>query len=71
MSPLTFAMSTVTRNFAQTLSYFIPGQPFLEIFMPLSYSNQDHAFRADYIIPAFNQQHDFALTVAMQISHRH
>ena len=65
MSPLTFAMSTATRNYAQTSRYLITGQPFLETFMPLSYSNQDHAFRADYIIPVFNQQHDFAMTVAM------
>ena len=33
--------------------------------MPLYYSNQDDASRADYIIPIFNQQHDFAMTVAM------
>ena len=39
MSPQTFAMSTVTRYFTQTFSYFIPGQPFLETFMPLSYSS--------------------------------
>ena len=30
MSPLTFAMSTATHNSAQTSSYFIPKQPFLE-----------------------------------------
>ena len=48
MSPLIFAMSTVTRIFTQTFSYFIPGQPFLENFTPLSYSNQDHAFMAEH-----------------------
>ena len=56
MSPLTFAMSTATRNYAQTFSYFIPGQPFLETFMPLSYRNQDHTFMGDYIIPVLKEQ---------------
>ena len=56
MLPLTFAMSTVTRNSAQTSSYLIPGQQYLETFMPLSYSNQDHTFMGDYIIPVLKQQ---------------
>ena len=56
MSPLTFAMSTATRHSAQTSSYFIPGQPFPEIFVPLSYSNQDHTFIGDYIISIHKQQ---------------
>ena len=56
MSPLTFAMSTATRKYAQTSSHYIPGQPFLETFMPLSYSNQDHTFMGDYIIPVLKQQ---------------
>ena len=56
MSPLTFAMSTATRNFAQTSSYFIPGQTFLKTFMPLFYSNQEHTFMGDYIIPVLKQQ---------------
>ena len=51
MSPLTFAMSTATRKYAQTFSYFISGQPFLETFFPFSYSNQDLTFMGDYIIP--------------------
>ena len=34
----------------------IPGQYFPETFMPLSYSNQDHTFMGDYIIPVLNQQ---------------
>ena len=51
MSPLTFEMSTATRNFAQTSTNLITGQPFLKTFMPLSYSNQDHTFTGDYIIP--------------------
>ena len=55
MLPLTFAMSTATRNFAQTSNYLIPGQPFPETFMPLSYSNQDHTFMGDYIIPVLKQ----------------
>ena len=56
MSPLTFVKSTVMRNSAQTSSYLIPGQPFLKTFMPLSYSNQDHTFMGDYIIPVLKQQ---------------
>ena len=86
MSPLTFAMSTAIRNFAQKCSYIIPGQHFLETFMLLSYNNQDHTFMSDYIIPVLNQQtrpllhlwrsyltqtFDNALTVAMHISLRH
>ena len=56
MSPLTFAMSTVMRNSTQTSSYLIPGQLFQETFMPLSYSNQEHTFLDDYIIPVLKQQ---------------
>ena len=57
MSPLTFAMSTATRSFAQTSSYFIPGQPFsVDLHMPISYRNQDHTFMGDYIIPVLKQQ---------------
>ena len=55
MSSLTFAMSTATRDYAQTSNYLIPGQHFLETFTPLS-NNQDHTFIGDYIIPAFNQK---------------
>ncbi len=55
MSPLTFVMSTATRNCTQTSSYLIPGQHFLETFMPLSYNNQDNTFMGDYIIPVLKQ----------------
>ena len=69
MLPLTFAMSTATRNnFAQTSSYLIPGQPFLETFMPLSYSNQDHTFMGDYIIPVLKQQTRLLLCLYRRIS---
>ena len=54
--------------FAQTFSYFIPGQPFLETFMPLSYSNQDHTFMGDYIIPALKQQTQLLLHLQRNIS---
>ena len=54
--PLTFAISSATRNSAQTSSYLIPGQHYLETFMSLFYSNQDHIFMDDYIIPVLNQQ---------------
>ena len=56
MSPQIFTMSTATRNYAQTSNYLIPGQPLLETFMPLSYSNQDHTFMGDYIIPVLKHQ---------------
>ena len=51
---LILAMSTATRNFAQTSSYFIPGQHFLETVMFLSHNIQDHTFTGDYIIPVLN-----------------
>ena len=79
-------MSTTTRNSAQTPSYLIPGQHYLETFMPLSNSNQDHTFMGDYIIPILKQQtrlllcllrrifpqtFSIALTVTMHILLRH
>ena len=55
MSPLTFAMSTATRNFAQTFSYFIPPNTVEDHNSSLS-----HCYRttlmADYIIPVLIQQ---------------
>ena len=86
MSHLTFAMSTVTRNFTQTSSFLISGQHYLETFMPLSNSNQDHTFMGDYIIPVLKQQtrlllrlqrriftrtFSISLTVDTHIPHRH
>ena len=56
MSPLTFAMSTATHDSTQASSYLIPGQHFLETFMPLSYNNQDPTFMGDCIIPVLNHQ---------------
>ena len=55
-SPPTLVMSTATQNSAQTSSYFIPVQHFLETFTLLSPNNQDHTFMGDYIIPVHNQQ---------------
>ena len=84
-SPPTLVMSTATQNYAQTSSYFIPGQHFLETFTLPSPNNQDHTSMDDYIIPVLNQQtrlllhlwrpyltHTFnnALTVATHISLR-
>ena len=43
-------------KFAQTFSYFIPGHHSLETFMPHPYSNQDHTFMGDYIIPVLKRQ---------------
>ena len=55
-SPSTLAMSTAMQNFAQTSSYFIPGQHFLETFTLLFPNDQDHTFMGDYLIPVLNQQ---------------
>ena len=55
-SPPTLAMSSATQNFAQTSSYFIPGQHFLETFTLLFPNNQDHTSMSDYIIPVLNQR---------------
>ena len=65
MSLLTFAMSTAMHNSAQTSSYLIPGQPFLETFMLLSYSDQHHTFMGDYIIPVFKQQTRLCLSLCL------
>ena len=67
MSPLTFAMSIATRNSAQTSSYLIPGQHYLETFMLLSYNNQDYTFMGDYIIPVLNQQTQLLLHLLRRI----
>ena len=72
MSPLTFAMSAATRNFAQIFNYFISGQPFLETFMPLSYSYQDYAFMAEHSFPCSKISNSiFALTLGTHILLRH
>ena len=72
MSPLTFAMSTATRKFAQTFSYFIPGQPFFWRLSCLSpATTRTTHLELTTSLHVFNQQHDFAMTVAMQIPHRH
>ena len=55
ISPLILAMSTATRNSAQTSIYIILGQRFLETFTLLSHDNQDHTFLGDYIIPVLKQ----------------
>ena len=85
-SPPSLALSTAPQNSAQTPSYFIPVQPFLETFTLLSPNNQDHTSMGDYIIPFLNQQtrhllhlwrpylsHTFnnALTLMMHISLGH
>ena len=55
MSPLTFAISTVTRNSAQTFSYFIPPN-----LVGDHHSSLSHCYvttlMADYIIPGLIQQ---------------
>ncbi len=70
MSPLTFVMSSSTRNSAQTFSYFIPPNSVGD-----HHSSLSHCYRttlmADYIIPVLIQQQNLSITVAMQIPHRH
>ena len=70
-SPPTLAMSTATPNFAQTFSYFIPGQHFLETFRLLPPNNQDHTSMGDYIIPVLNQRTRPLLTVTLHVSLKH
>ena len=67
MLPLTFAMSIAMHNSAQTSSYLIPGQHYVEAFMPLSYSNQDFTFMGDYIIPVHKQQTRLLLYLSQHI----
>ena len=59
MSPPTFAMCTATRDNAQTSSYFIPGQPFLETFMPLSYTTRATHLLVTTSFLSLNSKHDF------------
>ena len=69
MSPLTFAMSTVTRNYAQTSSYSIPRQPFLETFMPLSYTSRTTHLWVTTSFLFLNSKHDFCWHLQQSISH--
>ena len=55
-SPPKLAMSTAMQNFAQTSSYFIPGQHFPETFTLLSPNDQAHTFMDDDNVPLPNQQ---------------
>ena len=70
-SPPTLAMLTATHNYAQTSSYFVPGQHFLETFTLRSHSNQDHTYMGDYIIHVLNQQTRLCYTYGDHISLRH
>ena len=55
MLPLTFSMSTVTCNSAQTLSYFIPPNSVGDHRSSLSHCDRT-MLMADYIIPVLIQQ---------------
>ena len=65
MSPLTLAMSSATRNFAQTFSYFIPPNSVGDIILLSPTAIGLRSFLS------FFSNKTFAITVAMQISHRH
>ena len=56
MSPLTFAMSTATRNSAQTFSYFIPPNSLGDHHSSLPTPYLRTTLMADYIIPVLIQQ---------------
>ena len=49
-------------------SDLIPGQHYLETFMPFFYSNQDHTFMGDYFIPVLKQQTRLLLCLSRRIS---
>ena len=68
MSPQTFAMSSVTHNSTQTFSYFIPPQ--WEIIILLSPTNIGLCLWLTSFLSLFSNK-TFAMTVAMQIPHRH
>ena len=55
MSPLTFAISTATRNYAQTFSYFIPPNSVGDHHSSLSNCYRT-TLMVDYIIPVLIQQ---------------
>ena len=55
MLPLTFAISTATRNSAQTFSDFIPPNSVEDHHSSLSYGYRTKLM-ADYIIPGLIQQ---------------
>ena len=61
MSPLIFAMSTVTCNSAQTFTYSIPPNSVRDHHSSLSHCYWT-TLMADYIIPVLIQQQPFAMT---------
>ena len=70
MSPLTLAMSSVTRSSAQTFSYFIPPNSVGD-----HHSSLSHCYRttlmADYIIPVIIQQQNLCYDSSDAKAHRH
>ena len=70
-SPQKLAMSTAMQNSAQTSSYFIPWQHFLETITLLFPNDQDHTFMDDDNVPVLNQQTGLLLHLTMHISLRH
>ena len=70
MSPLTFAMSTATRKFVKTFSYFIPPNSVGD-----HHSSLSHCYRttlmADYIIPVLIQQQKLCYDCSDANPHRH
>ena len=70
MSPLTFAMSSATRNSDQTFSYFIPPNSVGD-----HHSSLSHCYRttlmADYIIPVLIQQQILYCDCNNANTHRH
>ena len=70
MLPLTFAMSTATRKYAQTFSYFIPEQTFLKTFMPSPTATRNtHLWVTTSLLP-LNSKHTFATSTVKRTTLR-
>ena len=70
-SPPTLAMSTATQNSAQTSSYFIPGQHFLETFMLLSQTTRTTHLWVNTSFLSLTSKHDLCYTYGDHISLKH
>ena len=63
MSPPKLAMLTAMQNFAQTSSYFIPGEHFLETCFPPQTTRITHSWTTTTFL-SLTSKHDFCYTYA-------
>ena len=70
ISPLTLVISTAKRNFAQTSSYFIPGQHFLETCFSSQTTRTTHSWVTTSFL-SLTSKHDLCYTYGDHISLRH